>query len=140
VGECFNYLFDGRNSARQLRRLFQRIFAALQSGGLLVFDVAEPGRGAGAGAQQRFWHGDDWTVLVETTEDRRRNLLTRRITSFRKIGQRYRRDDELHHQRLLRGAELTQQLGTIGFRVRRLRGYGPRRFTRGHTGLVARKP
>ncbi len=44
LGEVFNYLFDRRNSVRALRRLFDEVFDALAPNGLLVFDVAEPGR------------------------------------------------------------------------------------------------
>ena len=62
-----------------------------------------------------------------TEEDRQRQLLTRRITSFRQVGELYRRDQEVHRQRLLAGSELAAQLRSIGFRVRILRGYGPLR-------------
>ena len=44
VGECFNYLFDPGNTERVLAAPFRRIHGALVRGGLLVFDVAGPGR------------------------------------------------------------------------------------------------
>src|SRR5215471_5541073 len=47
LGECFNYLFDESNSLNQMRRLFRRVHSALQPGGLLIFDIAVPGRGKG---------------------------------------------------------------------------------------------
>jgi hypothetical protein len=84
--------------------------------------------------------GKDWAVLVTAEEDRRRGQLTRRITSFRKVGELYRRDEEIHRLRLFRRSELARQLRAVGFRVRTLAGYGPLRFAAGHFGFLARKP
>ena len=72
-------------------------------------------------------------------EDQRRGRLTRHITSFRKAGDLYRRDQEIHHLRLLARSEVTRQLRAVGFRVRALRGYGQLRFARGHVGFIALK-
>lgn len=44
VGECVNYLFDERHSLEGVRQVPGRAFGALAAGGLLLFDVAEPGR------------------------------------------------------------------------------------------------
>jgi SAM-dependent methyltransferase len=140
VGECINYLFDSGNNRSSLAKLLRRIHQSLISGGLFLLDVAEPGRVPGAGIARSYFEGDDWAVLVTTEEDRRQKLLTRRITSFRRVGELYRRDQEVHRQRLLAGPELADQLRRIGFRVRILRGYGMLRFGRGHVGLLARKP
>jgi len=140
VGECINYLFDGGNSKSSLARLFRRIRAALGSGGLFLFDVAEPGRVPGKNPFRGYWEGEDWAVLVSSQEDRERRLLTRSITTFRKVGELYRRDREVHRQRLLAGTGLADELRQIGFRVRILGGYGTLRFGRGHVGLLARKP
>jgi SAM-dependent methyltransferase len=139
IGECLNFRFD-RNTATARQRLFQRIHRALQPGGLLVFDVLQPGFLRRAAVQRRCREGPDWAVLVEVEEDRRRARLTRRITSFRKIGRLYRRDSERHEVQLLRAAELASQLRQVGFRVTRLRGYGQLRFQGPHIGLAARKP
>ena len=140
VGECCNYLFDRGNTRRGLLQLFRRIHAALALGGLLLFDVAEPGRIPASGPQRHYTEGEDWAVLVTAEEDRRHRVLTRRITSFRKVGDLYRRDDEVHQLRLFPRAELARVLRSIGFRVRLLRRYGPLRFTPGHVGFLAYKP
>jgi len=140
VGECFNYLFDVRNTKSKLTKVFRRIHAALGPEGLFLFDVAEPGRVPGPGPRRIFMEGEDWAVLVTSDEDRRRGLLTRRITSFRRVGDLYRRDQEVHRQRLLTRADLASQLRNMGFRVRIVRGYGPLRFGPGHIGFMARKP
>ncbi len=138
VGEIFNYLFDKGNTERQLEKVFRRVHRALALDGVLLFDVAGPGRG-GAGGRQAFREGDDWAVLVTVAEDRERRLLTREITTFRKVGDLYRRDYELHRQRLYEPAAMAARLRAVGFRVRRLAAYGPLRLARGHAAFLARK-
>ena len=44
-------------------------------------------------------------MLVTNEEDRRHRFLTRRITSFRRVGDLYRRDQEVHRQRLIARSE-----------------------------------
>ncbi len=141
VGEAFNYLFDSGNTEWALAKLFRRIHSVLESEGLLLFDVAEPGRGSGTGPQRKHVEGEGWAVLVTLEEDRRRRLLTREITTFRKLEDLdlYRRSHEVHRQRLLPRSEVKAQLRSLGFRVRTLAGYGSNRFARGLVGFLARK-
>ena len=54
--------------------------------------------------------GADWACLEEYDEDRQRERLTRRITTFRKVGAQYRRDEKIHVQQLLRGLELAKHI------------------------------
>jgi SAM-dependent methyltransferase len=138
LGEVFNYLFDPKNSLRTLRRVFQVIFERLAPHGLLIFDVAEPGRCKGFG--QRFMEGDDWACLVEYRNDVARRQLTRRIVSFRKVGDNYRRREETHIQQLIPTRTLAEMLRAIGFRVRLLRRYGGSPLPKKSRGIVARKP
>jgi SAM-dependent methyltransferase len=138
LGECFNYTFDRRNSRSSLSRLFRRAFHALRPGGLLVFDVAEPGRARGS--SRCFWEGPDWACLTEFVLDEPRHRLTRRVTTFRKVGRHYRRAQETHVQQLYRVSELASDLRKIGFRVRMARGYGDFRFAKAQAALIARKP
>ncbi len=49
IGECFNYLFDKNNNERALFRFFSRVYEALTSGGIFIFDVVEPGLVSGSG-------------------------------------------------------------------------------------------
>jgi SAM-dependent methyltransferase len=139
VGEGLNYLSDTAHSRSRLRALFRRIYRALLPGGLFLGDIAEPGRIPG-GARKSFWQGEDWVVLVTACEDRRRKVLTREITTFRKAGDSYRREHEVHHQRLLSRTELVGDLRQTGLRLRVLSGYGRLRFGPGHWGFLARKP
>lgn len=137
LGECFNYLFDSRNSQAALNSLLRRIYAALRPGGVLVFDIAEPGRTQG----RRLYHklGDDWAVLVEYDERPGESLLSRSITTFRKVGSGYRRSHEVHVQRLYRVGDIVRQLREIGFSVRVMRVYGEYRLAPSVASFVARK-
>ena len=139
LGECFNYLFDAADRRRALPRLFKRIHDALQPGGLLIFDIATPGRGGGSGKRQKNLHGRDWAILLEAEEDARGRTLTRRMVSFRRVGSLYRRSEEVHRLRLYRPEEITRELRRAGFDVRELHGYGPVRLPSGWVALVARK-
>jgi hypothetical protein len=139
IGECFNYLFDERHSVAGIRQVLGRAFAALVPGGLLLFDVAEPGRVPG-GASRSYVEGDDWVVLVAAEEDQRQLLLTRHITSFRQVGELYRRGHEVHRLRLLPRAEVVSWLDDAGFQVQTVDAYGAVPFAPGHVGFLARKP
>jgi SAM-dependent methyltransferase len=138
LGEVFNYLFDPKNSLRTLQRVCQGVFDALTPKGLLVCDVAEPGRCQGL--TQRFTEGEDWTCLVEVRQDVARQRLTRRIVSFRKVGDSYRRHEEAHTQQLYPGRGIADMLRTIGFRVRLVRSFGGFPLAERVVGIVARKP
>ena len=137
LGECVNYLFDETNNMSQLRRLFNRVHSALQPGGLFIFDIAQPGRGKGPAQKHR--RGKDWAVLLEVDEDYETNRLTRRIVSFRKQGDLYRRDEEVHRLQLYKGSDVAQALREAGFRVRSLRSYGEQKMIGGCVAFHARK-
>jgi SAM-dependent methyltransferase len=138
VGECVNYLFDEHHSLEGVRLVLGRAFQALAPGGLLVFDVAEPGRVPG-GTSRTFMEGEGWAVLVAAEEDRQQGLVTRHITSYRQAGELYRRDHEVHRLRLLPRDRVVSWLEEIGFAVRILEAYGPVQFFPGHVGFLARK-
>jgi SAM-dependent methyltransferase len=138
LGEVFNYQFDPKNSLRTLRRVYQGVFDALTPQGLLVFDVGEPGRCKGR--TQRFMEGNDWACLVEYRQDVARQQLTRRIVSFRKVGDSYRRQEEMHTQQLYPGTSIARMLRKLGFRVRLMRNYGDSPLPERVVGVVARKP
>ncbi|HSE99161.1 MAG TPA: class I SAM-dependent methyltransferase [Blastocatellia bacterium] len=139
LGECINYLFDQTSEGARLRRLFDRVYDALAPGGVFVFDIAEPGQVAGGETVRGFNEGEDWVVLVEKREDRKREMLSRRIICFRKAGDHYRRADETHRLRLYRARDIARDLRRTGFRVRVMRGYGEHRLSKAHAAFVARK-
>ena len=139
IGECLNYLFV-RNSKAALAGLFRRVHDALRPGGVFVFDILGPGQLTDGKPRTRHRIADDWAVMVEIEEDPALHVLTRRITSFRRVDKLYRRDEELHHQRLYPASDMAAALTRVGFRARVLRGYGDFRLGRGHAVLLARKP
>lgn len=140
IGEVFCYLFDSRNRAQRLPVVLKRIYRALLPGGILLFDIAQPGRGGPVAARRRFFEGDGWTCLVEIDEDRHQSLLTRRIVTFRQTGEMFRRDEETHRLRLYDASAIRQQLREAGFQARALSGYADFHFPKGLTGFLARKP
>jgi SAM-dependent methyltransferase len=140
LGEVLSYLFDPVNGRAALEQLFARVYQALPPGGLFIFDVVGPGRAGGPGKRHRNAHGEDWATLVEAEEDLDAMTLTRHITSFRRVGKYYRRSEEVHRLQLYRSTELVAILRDLGFRARRLRGYGEFSLPRGWTAIAARKP
>lgn len=140
VSEVLNYLFDPANEREGLGRIFRRVHDALSPGGVFVFDAAEPGQVPPGERVRGFTEGEDWVVLVEKEEDEERATLTRRIVSFRKSGDLYRRNDEVHRQKLYRAAGITEDLSAAGFMVRTMRSYGGYELPENHAAFVARKP
>lgn len=139
VGECLNYRFDPADPDEALPGLVSRIHQALCPGGLLLFDVAEPGRVPGPGSQRGFREEEEWATLVTAEEDAAGRELTRHITSFRRVGEFYRRTHEVHRLRLLPRAMVTALIERAGFRVEVLDGYGSQPFAAGHAGFLARR-
>ena len=137
ISECFNYLFDPNH---QLKQVFQRIYRALAAGGLFIFDIAEPGQITSATPVKSFTEGEDWIVLVEKQEDPEQRIFTRRIITFRQVGDTYRRDDEVHRQHLYAATEIAEMLQQVGFQVDIQRCYGEFVLPDAHAALVARKP
>jgi SAM-dependent methyltransferase len=140
LGEVLNYLFDQEDGNKALVQLFRRVYHALTPGGVFIFDTAEPGQVMPGARTRGFSEGEDWVVLIEKEEDLERATLTRRITSFRKVGEHYRRADEVHRQRLYKATDVAEELRREGFRVRTMRSYGRYDLPRAHVAFVARKP
>ncbi|MER2581513.1 MAG: class I SAM-dependent methyltransferase [Candidatus Competibacter sp.] len=140
IGEVFNYTFDTANSAAVRAKTFNRVYKALAPGGLFIFDMAGPARVPSHNLERTFTEGHDWAVMMEVEADTARNLLTRRITSFRKLGDLYRRDFELHQLQLVDPLEVVASLQDIGFSVQTLDCYGSLPLPRGLVGFMARKP
>jgi hypothetical protein len=134
VGEVLNY------TTRSLDPVFGRVYRARRPSGLFVLDLAGPGRVSGHVPLRSWAEGADWAILVETEEDPRRRLLTRRMTTFRRTDRRWRRGRETHRQRLHPPSEIAARLRRVGFRVRLRRGYVGERFAPGHYVVVASKP
>jgi SAM-dependent methyltransferase len=138
VSEVLNYLFDEEDGG--LVPLFRRVYEVLVPGGVFVFDVLGPGQVAPGATARGFRVGEDWAVLSEREEDAERGTMTRRIVSFRKVGEHYRRDEEVHRVRLYKPVEISGLLRRVGFGVRTMRSYGSYPLAEGHAAFFARKP
>ena len=139
ISEVLNYAFDPENSSVARSNLFHRVHEALVSGGLLVFDMAEPARAPAKSFQRSFVLDDAWAVLVETEENNDKTLLTRRITSFRRQDELYRRNSETHRLQLVERAEIVHQLQRAGFSVQVVECYGAQQLLPGTAGFLAKK-
>lgn len=137
VGEVFSYSFDEANSNAARAALLSRIYAALMPGGLLLFDMAGPDRAPLISPQRTFMEGSDWAVLVEAEVDHK--LLTRRVTTFRKQGELYRRNVEVHQQHLIDSNDILKLLQQVGFSVQAFESYGDQPLPMGVVGFLARK-
>jgi SAM-dependent methyltransferase len=135
IGECLNYLNAAPDHANTLESLVRRVHGALEPGGLLIFDVALPGRAGPAGVRQFNRVGDDWAVLSESTEDGA--MLTRRITAFvRDDAGRYRRSEETHQLRLIPSDEILRTLDAAGFDARPLAPYAGMAFPDAYAAFI----
>jgi SAM-dependent methyltransferase len=141
IGECAGYAFDGAASASDaLSGLFAGAFDALRPGGLLVLDLAEPGREPPRESARRARHGGEgWRISLTAWEDGGR--LFRDIELERDEGGRRRASRELHELVLHRREDVLGALEAAGFEARVLEGYGEElRFPPGLAGYAARKP
>ncbi|MUG97301.1 methyltransferase domain-containing protein [Scytonema sp. UIC 10036] len=139
IGECLNYQFEANSDRKMLVHLFSRIYNALKPGGVFIFDIAEPGQVTQETTTKNFTEGKDWIVLVEKEEDREQRILTRQIITFRKVGEHYRRDDEVHRQQLYETVEVTEKLNRVGFEVQTMPNYGEYNLPLNHTAFIAKK-
>jgi SAM-dependent methyltransferase len=135
IGEVLGYRFD---PAATLDAVLARAHAALRRGGVLLCDLAAPGRERPEG--RRDWtEGGGWAVLLEAREHG--DELRRRIVSFRDLGDgRFRRDEELHRLGLHAPGAVLARLRAAGFSARTLPGgYAGTPLPRGVFAYVAHK-
>jgi len=83
VGEPLTYHAEDADAENVINVFLQRTAGALPPGGLLIFDVIGLGEPSLAG---KTWSsGEDWAVLVETTENQTARALVRDIEVFRRV-------------------------------------------------------
>jgi len=122
LGEPLTYHPEDSNAKSRISAFFQSAAAVLPHGGLLIFDIIETGEPSLSG---RIWgSGDDWAVLVDTTEDPASQTLIRNIETFRRVGESYRRGREVHRVRLFDTRWLCDELVARGFEVEASQAYG----------------
>jgi len=124
TGEALSYAADPRAGPAQLERLLRRVHGALEPGGVLVFDIATPGRAGPDGVRQRCYDRELWTLYLRAEERADHALLDRYITIFRRTGTGlYRRSDEHHLLRLYDPGEIVELLERVGFDAETLDDY-----------------
>src|SRR5205085_1935385 len=69
VGEVLNYAFDVRTDLNQMTSLLRRIQVSLRPGGVLLFDVAGPGRAGPTRRRESSSATDNWTIRALAEED-----------------------------------------------------------------------
>jgi SAM-dependent methyltransferase len=138
IGEVLGYAVDARAGREALRSVLARAREALVPDGLLLFDLAGPGRGPRVRPRRTWRAGDDWAVCLETTEDAASATLTRRHIFFARERDAWQREDEVHTLLLHEPREVLEDLRAAGFRARVVRRYADLRFPRGLAGFAAR--
>jgi SAM-dependent methyltransferase len=137
IGEAFCYATDPRASLDALADRLATIHAALAPGGVLLFDVACPGRGGPTGQTRAYWRHDDLAVGVQAREDR--GELVREIDTYVADGELWRRTTETHVLRLYPPDAVATLLTGAGFTAERLTAYADFRFPPGWTAFAANK-
>jgi SAM-dependent methyltransferase len=138
TGECLNYIFDGTINSSSLKSLFRKVHSALIKGGFFIFDLLEPGQ-LKDNKEKLFVENNEWAVLVEKDENKREKILTRRIITFRKRGNKYTRNEEIHKQKLFSSQLIISELRSLGFAVKKYKGYGDFILKKNHNVIFARK-
>lgn len=140
IGEAFNYTFDERAGFSAMKGVFEKAFKALKPRGILMFDVAQPGR-AQPRMESHYWEGDGWKVTSETVESPSDHMLHRKITSRRVQNGAERAETELHELALYDHEAVFGALKAAGFIPHTLATYADLyRFGVGHGAFVAYKP
>jgi hypothetical protein len=117
-----------------LRSLFERVRAALEPGGLFLFDLVEQ-----QGAHHDWFEGPGYVLGVDTTADA--HVVQRRIVLFRELeGGLWRRSDEVHRARLQPRDGVLADLRAAGFGASTFAGYADGSPLRaGVVGYVGRR-
>jgi SAM-dependent methyltransferase len=132
VGEAFSYAADPAASTAALEDRLAAIQDALAPGGLLLFDVAGPGRSGPDGSRSGFWTRGPVHLGLEEQEDRAGRRLTRAISLFLPDGdRRHRHVQETHVLHLYAPEDVEAALSRVGLRWERLDRYGAHAFPAG---------
>lgn len=123
VGEAFSYATDAVAGLSALEARLSAIHHALVPGGLLLFDVAGPGRSGPSASRRSFWSGGGAYLGLEEQEDRPGRCLQRTISVFVPEGELYRRIEERHLLRTYAPEDIEALLTRTGFTWQRLNRY-----------------
>jgi SAM-dependent methyltransferase len=131
IGEVITYVPSGVGT------FFRRVHAALDPGGLFIFDFIESGKRRIYPA--RIIEGDGWSLVARADLSASGRILTRRLIAKRMIGKIRRRTREIHRVRIYSREEIWRALAAAGFSARMSRSYGRYRLMPGDVAVIARK-
>ena len=83
LGEGINYLFDESNDLSAVTHLFERIYQALEPGGLLAFDTYQRMITPQGTPLAIIKEAEDWSIFAQSTVEG--EILSRYIVNFRSI-------------------------------------------------------
>jgi SAM-dependent methyltransferase len=136
TGEALNYEPPGRSNLQRLPQLIARIYRALADGGFFLFDLILQ-LPETVDAYQTWRAGEDWAALIDVTPDS--DAIMRRILTFRRIGDGYRRQEETHRVRLFRPDDIETAVMSAGFSLEIREGYGQTRLPPGRRLFIAER-
>lgn len=143
VGEVVNYAVDERAGVAALRTLLGAVHETLVPGGVLLFDVATPGRAGPGGSVSAFHDRPAYAMWFSARElpsaGGGPGTLERTMVLFEREGGLYRRTDEVHRLRLYDPAQIDALLRDAGFEVTVLDGYGSLPLSDGWVAFLARR-
>ncbi len=139
IGEVLSYLDPDSMDPPPLSRTLEHLHAALDPGGVLVFDLVCDSAGRLDGRSWRV--GPDWALLTDVSEDVDAALLTREIITFRQLvpDGGYRRGAERHRLVVHRASDVLDLLTALGFAVETADGYGSHRLPPHRTVFLCRR-
>lgn len=139
TSECFNYLYDGKGTETLLKDLFLKVYDALIPRGVFIFDVLIINHCVPTRQDARIYEGEDWSMFVDTIEDREAETLERDITLFRKVGDFYRKSKEKHTAKRYDAQSIKALLESVGFEVSTFNRYGSLQLENNHLGFIGVK-
>jgi aminoglycoside 6'-N-acetyltransferase I len=140
IGEALNYRAAPELPSPSLAQRVSQLAAALQPGGVLLFDVAAPGRSGPSGTRRAFWSLTDAAIGMLEQETAAPARLQRDITMFIAQGEQYRREHERHVLEPYTEAEVAAALAQAGLSWTRLPSYEGFELPAGWAAFAARKP
>jgi SAM-dependent methyltransferase len=127
----------------KLTPLFERVYAALRPGGILLFDLIVLDEDK-VPMNYRTWKMDEeWGVLVDVVEERELGFLKREIITFRKHeenGNLFQRHHETHLLHLPRAGEVLMRMEEAGFESKSMEGYRNFQMRPRRVAFLGRKP
>lgn len=133
LGEVLAY--ENGSGEIALDNIAQSAAATLIPGGSLVFDITTPDMVDVIG-----WRDEDDWLVASRTDILAQNRLARTIVTFRRDGDRWRRSDETHYQRLVEPAYVQELADRLGLELELVRKVGETQMLPGRIGCIARKP